>query len=69
MKAYFDDAGNLVIEAENQAERVALRMWCEINDSDVMTTHEFFRDEKFSLKVVDGNANCNAVSVTKSESE
>ncbi|EJU2684809.1 hypothetical protein N4V86_005256 [Salmonella enterica] len=69
MKAYFDDAGNLVIEAENQAEKAALMMWREINDSNVTTTNEFFCDERFSLKVVDGNANCNAVSVTKSESE
>ncbi|EBU8673089.1 hypothetical protein D4F06_18840 [Salmonella enterica subsp. enterica serovar Muenchen] len=67
MKAYFDNAGNLVIEAENQAEKAALRMWREINESDVLTVYELFCDEKFSLKIIDGNANCNAVSVTKSE--
>lgn len=69
MKAYFDDAGNLVIEAENQTEKAALMMWCEINESSERSIYEFFCGEKFSLKVADGNANCNAVSVTKSESE
>uniref|UniRef100_UPI003A905C3D hypothetical protein n=1 Tax=Salmonella enterica TaxID=28901 RepID=UPI003A905C3D len=69
MKAYFEDDGNLVIEAENQTEKAALMMWREVNESDVRSIYEFFCGEKFSLKVVDGNANCNAASVTKSESE
>lgn len=69
MKAYFEDDGNLVIEAENQTEKSALMMWREINESGDRSIYEFFCGEKFSLKVVDGNANCNAVSVTKSESE
>ncbi|EIP3426188.1 hypothetical protein LSE82_005051 [Salmonella enterica] len=69
MKAYFDDAGNLVIEPKNNTDLAALMMWREINESGDRSIYEFFCGEKFSLKVVDGNANCNAVSVTKSESE
>lgn len=69
MKAYFDGDGNLVIEPKNSTDSAALMMWREINESGDRSIYEFFCGEKFSLKVVDGNANCNAVSVTKSESE
>ncbi len=56
MKAYFDGAGNLVIEAENHAERVALRMWQYINISEDVSANELFDAEAFCLKVSDGDA-------------
>ena len=69
MKAYFDDNANLVIETENKTESAALMMWQEINESDERSIYELFSGEKISLKTIDGNANSNAASVTKSESE
>ncbi len=69
MKAYFDDNANLVIETENKTESAALMMWQEINESDERSIYELFSGEKISLKTIDGNANSNDASVTKSESE
>ncbi|EEP5311765.1 hypothetical protein OOP60_002399 [Salmonella enterica] len=81
MKAYFDDAGNLVIEAENQVERVALHLWTYTHAEDETTIRDLLDSRILGLRTPysDGqllraanrnsNANCNAVSVTKSESE
>ncbi|EBW8394018.1 hypothetical protein A3X38_14780 [Salmonella enterica subsp. enterica serovar Florida] len=79
MKAYFDDAGNLVIEAENHAERVALHLWTYTHAENEETIRELLNSKILGLRTpfgsghllraADGNANCNAVSVTKSESE
>ena len=69
MKAYFDENANLVIKPKNNTESAALMMWREINESDDRSIYEFFSGEKLSLKVIDGNANSNAASVTNIDSE
>ena len=69
MKAYFDENGNLVIKPGNKTENAALMMWQQINESEEISICEFFNGEKFSLIILDGNANSNAVSVTKSAVE
>ncbi|EEI4447999.1 hypothetical protein G0S15_001367 [Salmonella enterica] len=65
MKAYFDENANLLIEPKNNIESAALMMWREIKESDNRSIYEFLSGEKLSLKAIDGNANCNARSVTK----
>lgn len=32
MKAYFDDKGNLCVDAEGNTEAVALRLWDDLDD-------------------------------------
>lgn len=49
MKAYFDDTGSLVIEAENQTERVALHLWTYTHADDDTTVRDLLGYESFGL--------------------
>ncbi|TBL56449.1 hypothetical protein [Hafnia paralvei] len=72
MKAFFDGSGNLVIDPEDNTEWVALHLWTYINADSEQTIRELLNDETFALCTCFGdygNANSNAVSVTKSELE
>ena len=69
MKSYFDENGNLVIEPKNKTEIAAMMMWQQINETEETSIFELLNAETCGLKILDGNANSNAVSVTKSAQE
>ncbi|HCL5312188.1 TPA: hypothetical protein N2G38_004565 [Salmonella enterica] len=79
MKAYFDDNASLCVDAENSAEKAALLLWfdgkatfesvVDANDKGLLLMINGVSIFSKSENAIDGNANCNAASVTKSVSE
>ncbi|ECI3886731.1 hypothetical protein AHV09_07495 [Salmonella enterica subsp. enterica] len=55
MKAYFDDTGNLVIEAENQTERVALHLWTYTHADNDTTVRELLDSKILGLRTPFGS--------------
>lgn len=50
MKAYFDNGGNLVVEAENAAEKVALHLWTYALAEDDITVRDALDLRFFGLR-------------------
>lgn len=55
MKAYFDEAGNLVIEGENPTERVALHLWMYSQFDNDITFNELVSSKTFGLRTLFGD--------------
>lgn len=50
MKAYFDDGGNLVIEADNATEKAALHLWTYQLAEDGTTVRDALEMRLFGLR-------------------